>query len=168
MGGVCVLAGASGHPGRASRVLEPVGHVTHILYVCYKQLSTDCWETLNKCWKAFYNVTFFLLWEGSIIWPARVTIQPGRVQYSSRWCMLYVCYKQLCTDCSLLLNKCLKAFYNIAFFSQREECVIRPARVAIQPGRVKYSSRWCMLYVCYKQLRTDCSLLLNKVLKSVL
>jgi len=33
MGGVDVLAAASGLPVRASRVLEPAVHVTHIVYV---------------------------------------------------------------------------------------------------------------------------------------
>ena len=48
MGGVDNLAGASDHPGRVSRVLEPVVHVTHILYVCYKELCNDCSLLLNK------------------------------------------------------------------------------------------------------------------------
>jgi len=48
MGGVCDSGGASGHPGRASRVLEPVVHVTHVLYVCYKELCNDCSLLLNK------------------------------------------------------------------------------------------------------------------------
>jgi len=42
MGGVDILAGASGHPSRASRVLEPVVYDTRILYVCYKELGTHC------------------------------------------------------------------------------------------------------------------------------
>ena len=43
MGGVDVFGGGlSGHPSRASRVLEPVVYDTHMLHACYKQLSTDC------------------------------------------------------------------------------------------------------------------------------